>query len=1278
MARLRFFRSNARPEGRTELSVAAGIVRWLRATTKEGVKLRKTAILGALLLALCAAVPAYANTWDVRWDGNQVTSDGADVWDVGKVTMPPTQCSIVAIDASNNGMFISDRPATGDGTSRTFFRQRGLQNTEGTTLEVRMNATYTSLDMNVCLRISSPRGEVHLGWYFNRFANFRGTVTSGSLSGFNISGYHTYRLTEDASGWKFYVDGQWKASGTLAAVPADTNDQDEIGFGEYGLTQKGELTVDYAYIELSGAYAPGAPDEPQLADLYILAAPVVTIPQSPDAATIEWDTSLPADSKVYYRQVGSPDWKTASSDDQVTHHTISLTGLQGGSPYEYYVESSDGVTLVNNYGTGYAFRKFTPNAQVRILYGYAYGAKSAFIPSGGYHFEWRCTVESDSYLYYRQVGSPTWTEIHDPTMIPRFDQSNAAATTHVIDLQTLTPGATYEWYARSTNPTWGEAQTAVGVFTYDFRITSGPEAAANADTVRITWDTTLNADEKVYYRALGSTGPWTTVVGSGVGDEHAVLITNLVVPAQYEYYVESTCLVAGFGTVQSPVRTFETYQEPGANLLTNPGFETGDLTGWTGFGQPYQVQAQGTGYHDAAPHDGLYRLYLGLQGQATPGGVYQRVTIPGSGPQVLYASVWGLTHEISYAQQWAYGYTWNEYWGTRVSDYVCIGIDPTGGTDPNSASIIWSAPVFSSGKGKPYVPIAVNAAVNGGSTATVFVKGLSDGTWKQHIVCMDDVWAGIVPAQPITDLKITENDPMSVTFTWKTPLATTSMVQYQWDGASQWWFAYSDLLTTNHSVTVANTFLPNKPIKYRAQSMSAMGLGITGLPVGTFRTSPNHTIVNGDFEAPGLAYDLDLGFGMAAVPWVRFGASTRGGVARDGTYQMHGFLSHSPTHALIFEEGYSTHDHMGGAYQQVTLGQANIGKMYQVTAKVLTHVQAPDPWVVQNRIGIDPSGGTDATSSSVIWGPWVHTSGAWGDAICAAIAREETITVFLQTYHLWPVPLNLTMFDDVSLVEAVPATSLQAAKSGTLGWPVSIGETGPGILVTKVEILQEISDQGSVNYPLMCWVQEDDRSNGIRVRLDAAPTGYLIERGDRVRIMGTTDRRDLRDFIWGEAEIVAQEINIISRGNDDPVPLDTTNKGLACAPAGIQRGATNGSGANHVGLLMKTTGKVVAQGVDNGMGYAYYFYIDDGSGLPNPKPGDPNTSYGLKVWHPDDSYYFKQMPAIGTNVAITGVSCLEVYDPTPTLLGYPDGSGDEILVPVLRMRDGNDMQIITQ
>ncbi|MGH7584009.1 MAG: carbohydrate binding domain-containing protein [Gemmatimonadales bacterium] len=60
------------------------------------------------------------------------------------------------------------------------------------------------------------------------------------------------------------------------------------------------------------------------------------------------------------------------------------------------------------------------------------------------------------------------------------------------------------------------------------------------------------------------------------------------------------------------------------NIVTNPGFETGDFTGWTQFGN-----TGFTGVDDGNPHSGTYDAYFGPVGST--GGIFEDlVTVPGT------------------------------------------------------------------------------------------------------------------------------------------------------------------------------------------------------------------------------------------------------------------------------------------------------------------------------------------------------------------------------------------------------------------------------------------------------------------------------------------------------------------------------------------------------------------------------------------------------------------------------------------------------------------------
>ena len=59
-------------------------------------------------------------------------------------------------------------------------------------------------------------------------------------------------------------------------------------------------------------------------------------------ATITWTTDLEADSTIYYRETGAPEFDKIGpqdTDPRVTSHSMDLTGLTADTEYDFYVRS---------------------------------------------------------------------------------------------------------------------------------------------------------------------------------------------------------------------------------------------------------------------------------------------------------------------------------------------------------------------------------------------------------------------------------------------------------------------------------------------------------------------------------------------------------------------------------------------------------------------------------------------------------------------------------------------------------------------------------------------------------------------------------------------------------------------------------------------------------------------------------------------------------------------------------------------------------------------------
>jgi LysM repeat protein len=197
--------------------------------------------------------------------------------------------------------------------------------------------------------------------------------------------------------------------------------------------------------------------------------------------------------------------------------------------------------------------------------------------------------------------------------------------------------------------------------------------------------------------------------------------------------------------------TFSVHAQ-GQNLLTNPGFE-GSFTSYTdatparqvaqgwvpwyiGGGQSASENVYPEYYPASDLSDGLGkpRIRNGNEAQqyfsfyAThDGGIYQRVTGITAGAQLTFS---------------AYVYVWSSNFDDldKSEDpggvVVRVGIDPTGGTDGSSASIVWSAPAV---QYDAYNQYTVTATVPTNSTAaTVFVRSTVSTSIKNNNIYIDD------------------------------------------------------------------------------------------------------------------------------------------------------------------------------------------------------------------------------------------------------------------------------------------------------------------------------------------------------------------------------------------------------------------------------------------------------------------------------------------------------------------------------------------------------------
>lgn len=725
-------------------------------------------------------------------------------------------------------------------------------------------------------------------------------------------------------------------------------------------------------------------------------------------------------------------------------------------------------------------------------------------------------------------------------------------------------------------------------------------------------------------------------------------------------------------------------------IFQNPSFENG-MAPWVPYGYIGGEQAVATNpvvgtvgaggtfsvlFPDQGPAEGTY--VCGIQGwyDARCGGVYQTFTAPSAG----YVAVAERAFSVYFTNPPLNTILAAGDKGARVRIGLATGATTSRNTVPYTGPQAW--------KKGPWGPNwnSIVMAVPGPGVYTLFIE--NNVGWDDSIynTLWDNVrWATSfvdITAQPYVS-NITET---TATIRWTTDVAGTSVVYYDNDGPPYNSWA-SGASGTNHEVTLTG-LTPGTSYQYSVITDAPPALEAVS-PNAFFTTAPTAVteFANGDFEAK------DTSNNPTFAPWVKFGKFN--GIIHDGEQATPVYGGGYAAGAI---EGSSNEQNLSGCLQRI---KVKPGANYVVKAYVWTETNLAYPpmsgnqgpgYNTQVRVGINPKGGVDlwyvdpATGQPVYdpvnmifqdnpgiaWSAWDNTQDwqapftQFGYKEIGTIVQvpqdSDTATVFLQVMHQYAYALNRTVFDDVIFVEEVPVNSLGAAKKAPVNWVVDLNNGGQGYIVTRTESMP--GEAGIIPY---CWIQEDDRSGAMKVNLANVDNGFDVLKGQRITIKGRTKKFSLNGVFWGENEIAAEEVNIVSSDNSAPNPVAMANKAIGGGDMNTMRGANNGFGTNNVGLLIKTTGRVTAVDPNYmGYGFAYTITIDDGSGV------------NVRVYHPEDYLNPKEMPTVGQMVSATGTCGLKIIDPTPGEYDVPNGSGDEIVVPTVMLRDGLDLEVIPE
>ena len=521
-----------------------------------------------------------------------------------------------------------------------------------------------------------------------------------------------------------------------------------------------------------------------------------------NSVTVLWNTDQATTSQLAYGTTTSYGSTSTQDSTLITTHSMSLTGLAAGTTYDLKAIS------LNSTGSsvGSANLSFTTPAS---------GASSPFV---GYIASWGINNTGAIVTWSTDVPANTRLAYGTTTALGQLTPADSTAvTSHGVTLAGLASGTTYYYVAESTAGNGATGYSSILSFTTTGVAVAAAPVISNVTTTNIsgnsatiTWTTSQPATAQVSY---GTTTSYesSSSLNSTLQTTQSVTLTGLTAGTTYNYAIISAN--ASGASTTSANFTLTTLQNAG-NPPVITGIATSSMTNssvtitWTTDLPSSTLVNYGTSttYGSAStPNSSLVTahsvtltgltastLYDFTVSSTTGGGAsatslnntVTTTSLAATPPFVGYVASWGINNTGATVS-----------WSTDVPATTQLAYGTTsalGQTSPLQTATTTSHGVVLTGlnSGTTYYFVAQSTAASGATGYSTTFSFTTTGTPTS-------------PPPAISAVAATSIASSSVTITWTTDQASTSLVNY---GPTTNYGASSSLnstLQTSHSVTLS-------------------------------------------------------------------------------------------------------------------------------------------------------------------------------------------------------------------------------------------------------------------------------------------------------------------------------------------------------------------------------------------------------------------------------------------------------------------------------------------